>query len=265
MRFCHCLIAASSLALVTASAPAAIAVDTFETYSSDAELQAAWPGNAAATLSTTLGNPGQSAFHPGGAVNSQTFTPVSPTDAVPLVLTADIYDDGTDLVAGDGDAEKRMTVGLRNTATVENLVEMGMYDAGVQYVYRVVLFASGAGDGSGGQGTYGKFDLGTDENGDRNRPTQGWHRFIASIGDTQSTFMMDLMADGTIDATHVVDAVPTASGMNNVRFGGISGLSSAGGGANFDNISLASIPIPEPAALGVLALGGLLMSRRRMV
>jgi hypothetical protein len=90
-----------------------------------------------------------------------------------------------------------------------------------------------------------------------------WNRFTASIGDTTTTFTLDLGADGSIEATHIVSAVPAAAGFTELRFGGPSGLTSAGGGANFDNILLQSIP--EPASMSLLVIGGatLLIRRRR--
>jgi hypothetical protein len=245
-----CLLAATAVHGQT------IVNENFESYPDTASMLAAWPGGPA-TLDTTNGNPGQAALHPGGVVNSRTFPAVNPTNAAPLVYTADIFDDGLS-------ANKRMSAGLRHLTPAENLVEMGMYNAGVHYVFRVVLFASTDPISSGGQASYGKFDLGLDAAGaDRNRPTAGWHRYQAIIGDTQITFNMDLFADGTIDASHTINATPTALGWNNIRFGGISGLSSPGGSAMFDNISL--VLVPEPGSLSLLAMGGLALVRRRRI
>lgn len=251
------VLATSASVLLAASTVgfAQIVNEDFESYPDTAGLLVGWPGGPA-TLDTVNGNPGQSAAHPGGLVNARSFTQVNPTNAQPLLFSADIYDDGLS-------ANKRMSAGLRHLAPAENLVELGMYNAGVHYVFRAVLFASTDPISSGGQASYGKFNLGVDGAGaDLNRPTQGWHRFAALIGDTQITFTLDLFADGTIDATETINATPTAIGWDNIRFGGISGLSSPGGGANFDNIRLEIIP--EPASAMLLAVGsGLTLMRRR--
>jgi len=237
--------AAAAAALLVGSAQAAIIVsDNFESYADSAALLAAWPANAATTLDTALGNPGQSALHLGGAVNRKTFAAINPTDATPLSLSVDIYDSGTS-------SNKRISTGLRNGAN--NLIELGMYNGPTHFAFRLVLFASG-------NPNWVAFDT-LGQSGIANAPVQGWHRYTATIGDTQTVFSLDLNADGSIEATHVVPAVPGAIGINELRFGGPSGVSSPGGSANFDNILLQSIP--EPGSLSLLSLGAIGLLRRR--
>ena len=228
-----------------ASVQAQIINENFESYSTTGDMLAVWPGGPA-TLDTANGNPGKSAFHPGGVVNARTFTAVNPTNATPLTLSVDIFDDGTS-------ANKRITTGLR--AGASNIVELGMFNAPAHYAFRLINFTSG-------NPNWVAFDT-VGQSGVPNSPAVRWNRFTASIGDTTTTFTLDLGANGSIDATHVVNAVPAAAGFTELRFGGPSGLTSAGGGANFDNILLQSIP--EPASLSLLGIGAatLLVRRRR--
>jgi MYXO-CTERM domain-containing protein len=245
------LCAAAAAALVVTTAQAAIIVsDNFESYATSAALLAAWPGNAATLLDAANGNPGQSAAHlasstaGSGAVNARTFAAVNPTDAQPLSLSVDIFDDGTS-------ANKRITTGLRNGAN--NIVELGMFNAPSHYAFRLILFASG-------NPNWVAFDT-LGQSGIANASAVRWNRFGAVIGDTQTAFTLDLGADGSIEATHIVAAAPGAVGINEIRFGGPSALTSAGGGANFDNILLQTVP--EPGCLSLLALGALGLVRRR--
>ena len=241
-----CLLSLGAVACLTlaTSSNAQIISDNFESYANTAALVAAWPGGPA-TLDTANGNPGQSAFHPGGVVNSRTFTAVNPTDAMPLSLSVDIFDDGLS-------ANKRISTGLRSGAS--NIIELAMFNAPAHYAFRLINFTSG-------NPNWVAFDT-LGQSGVANAPAVRWNRFGALIGDTMTTFTLDLNADGSIDATHVVNAVPAAAGFSDLRFGGPSNLASAGGGANFDNITL--VQVPEPTALGAVALGALgLLARRR--
>ncbi len=217
--------------------------EDFEGYADTTAMQANWGGTGLGTLDNGFGNPGQSAAHPGGAVNSWQGSAFSLTPAAgaEIVLTADIYDDGTS-------ANERMTVGLRNGATP--LFEMGHYNLTTeQYHVRVLNMYGGE----------NWVPLSPGLNG-AGQPA-GWNRFQATFTATSLTVTIDLGADGSIDGTFVSAGAPSASPFVDLRFGGPSNLSSAGGGASFDNISLEVIP--EPATLSLLALGGVAVLRRR--
>ncbi len=239
----------ASLALVMglalSSAQATIIVnDDFESYADTAAMQAVWTAAAPGTLSTTLGNPGQSLRQvPTGSgatalQNQQTFSPITPTTSDRVVFSVDIYDDGTS-------ANKRITAGLRNGAG-SNIFEMGMYNSPSHYAVRAVL------PGPSWLAFTGLVnDLG---NPITNVPVAGWHTFRLELDGANATFTLDLNGDGNINGTLVVPvAFNGANPLNTVRLG--TGLSSAGGGANFDNVSLAVVP--EPASLALVGLMGL--------
>jgi hypothetical protein len=117
------------------------------------------------------------------------------------------------------------------------------------YAFRAVLF-----DGTSPNYVY--FDVDA---------VEGWHTYTAVLDGVNLTVDFDLLSDGSVDDSVSVPLVPTALGFDNIRFGGISGVSSGGGGADFDNIFLAqgSEFIPEPASLSLLGAAGLGLIRRR--
>ncbi|MCA9242111.1 MAG: hypothetical protein KDA37_17995 [Planctomycetales bacterium] len=209
-------------------------------------MQAVWGAAGLGTLDTTNGNPGQSMAHPGGADNTVSVPVQQATASNPLVYTADIYDDGLS-------ANKRFTAGLRST-TVANLIEMGMYNGPSHYAVRAVLPGP----------SWVAFSSITDDGGTpiQNAPIEGWHRFKVVLDGSTATFTLDLGSTGIINATEVLAAAWHPDGVNQVRLGGPSSLSSAGGGGNFDNVSLASVPEPATGILALLALAPMAVRRR---
>jgi hypothetical protein len=233
----------ASLALVTglalSSAQATILVsDDFESYADTAAMQAVWGAAGVGTLDTAVGNPGQSMRQNGGVQNQQTFSPTTPTTSDRVVFSVDIYDDGTS-------ANKRMTAGLRGGAA-SNIFEMGMYNGPSHYAVRAVL---------PGPSWLAFTGLVNDAgNPIANSPVAGWHTYRLELDGATATFTLDLNGDGNINGTVVVPVVFNgAAPLNTVRLG--LGLSSAGGGANFDNVSLAVVP--EPASMALVGLMGL--------
>jgi len=238
---------ASVMAFATSAQAAVIVADDFESYADTAAMQVVWGAAGTGTLDTGLGNPGNSLLFPGGAQNQQTIATLQASVANPIVYTVDIYDDGTS-------ANKRATAGLRS-ASVANLIEMGMYNNPSHYAVRAVLPGP----------SWVAFDnivddLGNPLNGDGlNIPVVGWHTFQVTLDGANATFTLDLNGDGNINATKVLAAAWNAAGIDTVRLG--TGLSSAGGSVNFDNVLLEQVP--EPASLALMGLGGIAMLRRR--
>lgn len=233
----------AAMALASSAQAAVIINDDFESYADTAAMQAVWNATGTGTLDTVAGNPGQSILVPGGAQNQQTIATLHATPANPIVYTVDIYDDGTS-------ANKRITAGLRSSSVV-NLFEMGMYNAPAHYAVRAVLPGP----------SWVAFSNMVDDLGDplTNAPVVGWHRYQLVLDGSTATFTIDLNIDGNINGTEVLAAAWNPAGIDTVRLG--IGLSSAGGGANMDNVRLEQIP--EPASLALMGLGGLAMFRRR--
>ena len=216
----------ASLALVlgatlSSAQATTIVSDDFESYADTAAMQAVWGATGAGTLDTAFGNPGKSMRQNGATQNQMTIAPLIPTAADPIAFSVDIYDDGTS-------ANKRMTAGLRNSAAA-NLFEMGMYNSPNHYAVRAVLPGP----------SWVAFTGLVDDAGNpiTNSPVAGWHTFKMVLDGTNAIFTLDLNGDGNINGTVNVPVVfNTASPINTVRLG--LGLSSAGGGVNFDNVSL---------------------------
>ena len=216
--------------------------ENFDSYTSTLEMQANWSAGAGALAIGQGNGGGNAASHPGGTVNSWIGSSFSllPSDSQPIIFSADIFDDGAS-------ANKRMTVGLRNGA--DPLFEMGFYNSPSHYVVRVLNMY--------GNQNWVQIPL------QPNSPVVGWHRFTATFTGSSLTVTLDLNSNGVIDSTFVSTGSPSATPFVDLRFGGPSNLSSAGGGALFDNISLRQVPEPSSIALLGLCLTGLVGYRRR--
>jgi hypothetical protein len=244
--------AVAILATPALSGAATIFADDFDSYADTAAMGAVWTITAGQTLDTANGNPGQSLNH--AATNNQavkSVTGVYPNSIQTLIFEADIYDDGTS-------ANKRISAGLRAAAGA-NIIEMGMYNSPAHYAIRTVLF------GPGSNGLWLAFtgmvdDLGAPMN---NAPVVGWHSYRADITDSDATFTIDLNSDGNVNGTITVPIFQNAAHLfNSIRLGGPSAVTSPGGPAKFDNVSLTLIPEPTTALLAALGLAGVVCRRR---
>lgn len=241
-------IAVLACALLTSTVANATTIfsDDFESYADTTAMQAVWGAAGAGTLDGAFGNPGQSMAHPGGVDNIVTVPVQQATAAQPLVYSADIYDDGTA-------ANKRFTAGLRFSG-VANLLEMGMYNDPNHYAIRAVLPGP----------NWIAFDNIVDDAGNPidNEPIVGWHRFQLVHDGSNATFTLDLGATGIINSTIVAPAAWHPNGVDSIRLGGPSSLSSPGGGGFFDNVSLSTVPEPTTLLLVSIACFGFFTRRR---
>lgn len=232
--------------------------EDFESYADTAAMTAVW-GGGLGTLDTSNSFSGsQSAFHPGGTVNSRTdFGSVAPSATHDLVLSARIYDDA--VLNTD-----RITVGLRTGAAP--LFEMGRYldnTIGFPENNPYGIRALSMGNGITPSPNWQPFLSG----GNPIDSVAGWHTYEATFSIANGvTVTLDLGSDGTIDSTlHFAgDGASEFNNFTDLRFGGPSNLSSAGGGANFDDIQLALVPvIPEPTSLLLVGMMGLTLTGMR--
>jgi len=216
--------------------------EDFESYADNAAMQAVWNEQAGGlgTLDAARGNPGQSMVHPGGTTSNRQFNAVSPmefpipntdeTRKLPLIWEFDLYDDGI--------PNKRITSGLRTDAGGEplnSILEMGRYNA---------IFDPERGATVSGYAFRTTFISADPTNWItfRDNPPieRGWHHFKATILPTTILYELDLQGDGVdIFSREVSVGMPANNtAYNVVRLGGPSNVSSAGGGANFDNVKI---------------------------
>lgn len=277
-----------------------VVVDDFESYTSDAELLDAWtPFDGSdflddnGTILTTDpdefygGNiDGQAAEFCGGASggsvcgaglpqgggtvnrwNEALNIAPSPTQNIELS-----FDFGDDALSNN----KRLTVGLRNTSSVENIIELGLYNGDPEldldpgFSYRAQLFFVGEESNPNWVNFADEtlMDQALPEGLDSPGPVgAGVHRFKAIISTDQIEFSLDLYGDGVtndpedpmigvgpegVDAMDTVFVVTTDNGFDDLRFGipshlDSSGTTAAGAFAAFDNISLRLVDVEPPS------------------
>lgn len=244
-----------------AASAAVIVNENFDSYADTAAMKAVWGGTGnLGTLDTALSHsPSQSAAHPGGTVNI--YLPgigtVTPSATENLVFRAAIYDDAVTV-------NDRITAGIRTSAAP--LFEMGRYNDFTP-LPAIPVNTYGIRGLSLGNGITPSPGWVPFTNAGAAIPAQaGWHTYEATFSILDGlTVTLDLGSNGSIDSTLRYQGNGTANFGNftDLRFGGPSNLTSAGGGANFDDIYLALVPIPEPASAMMLGLVGLAGLRRR--
>jgi len=192
--------------------------EDFEGYADTAAMQIVWGTNGLGRIDAVPHELGKAAYHPGGKANVLRGFEVQATSKQDVVLTADIYDFGTN-------ANKRISVGLRNSAKA--ILELGCFNTGGNYFMR--------GEGFAGSPGWRCFDA-------EQASMHGWHRFQAIISISNLVVTLDLGAKGKVDKRLEFAGPTDGVVFTELRFGGPSDVLSAGGGALFDNIRLELVP-----------------------
>jgi MYXO-CTERM domain-containing protein len=261
-------LAGLAIAIVLPAVPSAKAAillsDNFDSYADQAAFNAAWPNVATPNVSGTLSTlqavslPNSVNYQTSAQRNERTFAESgTPTAANPITFSFDFFDTNgglapyrqyTDIQDGASPSlgGQLIAMGLNNNMTITA-------DGGNYYMARVLGYDGAPGVSGGGASAFFKLNQGL-------APTRttGWHNLKAVITDTQITFFVD----GILSATEITNVAATRS-YDLTRLG--SGLSAAAQ-AYFDNISIdnePAPPVPEPASMVLLALGGLALVRRR--
>lgn len=274
--------------LMTASlAPAAVIMNDNMEYADQAAFQAAWtPIGTVAPLSLELSteqasSPIKSAKAPATATSNQsrnqrTFAETSTVFALApgnsIIWSYDFYDSITgnpqrnysNLQDGTGPGTtppgQLLSIGLNNNQVATD-------SGGNYYMARVLGFAhpavdvdGGPNESAGGTGSGAYFKLNDFGAGLR---SIGWHNLkIVLSTDDGNSLDLDFYVDNVLaEREHNIGTATSLRSYDVIRMG--SGLSNGAANAYFDNMYLEVVP--EPASLGVIALGGIALLRRRRI
>ena len=253
--FARAALAAVATALLGAPAPAAVIFDdNFDGYADTAALDAVWGKGGTHTDAQTFldngpagsANTSKAVHHTARAYRVRFSDGVAPTAADPLVVEYDLYDaaGSTDTAAN----EYNQALAKNAAGALTQLVAMGKSS--------LVPAGSGGTDFSKYQariafGSVNWFNL----NAAR---SVGWHTFTAEIFPDTINFYVDGVLDSTKTFTGGV-----GDAFSEFRIGP-AGLSARAEEAYYDNFSVTTGVVPEPAAVGLACLAGFgLLARRR--
>lgn len=265
------LAGAALLTWVGTASATVVFQDNFDSYANTAAFQAAWPGdtyvantNGGLVISTAQAHSGTQSVNQTnegtGRKSSHAITPTTPTDSTPLEWSFWFYD-----ATGTGNLRQYCTLQDYAPASAQ-LLAIGTYNSGSNFVTHAAATVSQLNSYYSARLAFGTGAPGWFLLNGTGAPTRsiGWHEMKVVLKDTAVDFQIDGVsaiqglsgAVGTFTATFAV-----ASGLSwdHVTVG--SGLSSANGGAFYDDVKIETTP--EPATLAVLGLGSLLFVRRR--
>jgi hypothetical protein len=266
---------ATSMAFAAAANATVIVNDTFDTYADQAAFNAVWvPYTAvsanltnaqAASAPNSVGVPGSTSQTTNDYRVRHTFAETTFDTTTQLVFSFDFYDSAPAASparnyvnlqdsASPGATNQLVSLGLNNNQTASN-------SGGNYYMARILGYNVPAVDPDGGpnesvtgSGAYFKLnDFGV------GLRSAGWHnlKVVMSTSDGTTTDY-EFYVDGQL-AERVSGVGTVIRSYDNIAIG--SGLTNANTAAYFDNIRLEVVP--EPATIGLLALGGLFLRRRQ--
>lgn len=204
-----------ALASLVFAEPLVLLQENFEEYTDNAALDLLWPkvGNAVTQLAVDPDNSENSVLFSKGDRRDRPFDPVVPTDAQPLHLRVDFYDDYKAGVSG------REYVGLwTGVGNPENLIEVGLFNGGPGVdtgYYTARVFGSEHGS------TW--FDLSTSRK-------SGWRTIDIWVYATA----VDIYFDNELDVT--VSWGGGSVGVVRLGFGAGSGSTASLTGVRYDNL-----------------------------
>jgi hypothetical protein len=248
------------VAALVQTASAQVIVNEQFNYVNQAALEANWEIGVGLTLDGGVGNPAPSAAHPGTGTTpnlwiGSTFS-LTPTDANPVRLTADIFSSGNALQAN--------TVGLRQSGGVNPLFEMGLYRLfdNVQTGPTTTSALAPVEDGIGIRTINIGIDLPGQDWVKMGEVYTGWARWESTFTELNVTTRVDLGINGIWDLSFTELGTNSIAAFSQLRIH--SPAASTGGGFNVDNIVLEIIPEPSTYALfGLGALAFAFFARRK--
>lgn len=276
--FVHALAASSVLAWAGLAQGLVIVNDSFDTYANQAAFEAVWAPVGTSGLLTTeqASSAPQSAKMPGSTTatyrNRRTFAETGPISTTQQIIWSfDFWDNGTTLnpsparnysnlqdTTAPGGTNQLIAMGFNNNQTGGN-------SGGQYFMARILGYTVPAVDPDGGPnesvtGSGAFFKLNDFGTGLRNA-TAGWRnlKVIISTDDGLSSDYAFYVDNVLAERVSNVSTAATYRSYDNIALG--SGLTNAGVNAYFDNMYLEYTP--EPATVGLLMLGGVLLRRRR--
>jgi PEP-CTERM motif-containing protein len=245
--------AAITLAHVSQTDGAILLQDNFDSYANQTAFQTFWaPATTTATLDTTLAFSGTQSVQAGTAAqrNSRGFTGTTPTSSTAVEFSFRFYDSDATAAAYREYAE----IDSGAATSSGQLFALGMNNNIVSSNYMARVLGA---DGGTGSGAFFKLDgTGTPNAGNAALTrTTGWHELKVDIKGASADFYVD----GLLARTGITGY--TVRSMDTIKVG--SNLT-AGKSANFDDVLVQTVAVPEPATLGLLGLTALLGLRRRV-
>jgi hypothetical protein len=200
--------------LAPGEVPRLVLEEDFERYTNTAALREVWP-QGTGVLDRRAPGGGQAMLHDGDLANRRADFDVHLDPSGSLVLTADLFDFGTN-------ANRHVVISLRNRQGAA--VEMGMMNDGGTYGVRTVGFGERPSQWTAFNPTQ--------------KSLYGWHRFQVVLFPARTVATLDLDINGKVDWTVTLAGAPPVTAWTEVRIGGLSSSPSFAAPVLVDNIRL---------------------------